>query len=89
MSERSPWGETYDELAEAVLADKNAPPVLALAAFLHRQGEPTRLRGLVADAVALDACDCEAPRCQREGCQDRPTAPDRPAAVSAGEGAKE
>lgn len=44
----------YDDLAVAVLADKSAPPVLLLAAFLHQRGEPVRLRSLIAEAVALN-----------------------------------
>jgi hypothetical protein len=48
------WGESYDELAAAVLEDKSAPPVLAIAAFLHKHGETKPLRSLVAEAVALN-----------------------------------
>jgi hypothetical protein len=51
----TPWGESYDDLAAAILRDKAAPPVLLLAAFLYQRGAPARLRQLVADAVALDA----------------------------------
>lgn len=50
----APWGESYDELAGAVLADKSAPPILLLAAFLYQHGEQSTLRGLIADAIALD-----------------------------------
>ena len=50
----APWGESFDDLAAAVLADKSAPPVLALAAFMYQRGVRGELRSLVEDAVALD-----------------------------------
>lgn len=53
----TPWGESYDDLARAALADREAPPALVMAAFLYRHGEQVRLRSLVADAVALDAAE--------------------------------
>jgi hypothetical protein len=49
----TPWGESYDDLADAVLADKTAPPVLLLAAFLYRHGDEKRLRKLIGDTAAL------------------------------------
>lgn len=54
---RCPWGESYDDLAAAVSADRDAPPVLALAAFLYRHGEETALRRLIAKAVALNEAE--------------------------------
>ncbi len=51
---RTDWGETYHDLAEAILADRDAPPPLAMAAFLYRHGEQAPLRSLVATAVDLD-----------------------------------
>lgn len=53
MSE-TPWGETYDDLADSVLRDPSSPIVLQLAAVKHRLGMPERLRELVAAAAALD-----------------------------------
>lgn len=54
MTSVTPWGESWDDLVEAVLADKAAPPVLALAAFRAKHGEERPLRDLVAAAVALN-----------------------------------
>lgn len=48
----TPWGETYAELADAILDDPDAPPVLALAAFVFRHGSESCLRSLVAAAAA-------------------------------------
>ena len=50
----TPWGESFADLADAVLADKSAPPVLLLAAFLYKRGAEARLRSLIAEAVALN-----------------------------------
>lgn len=55
--ERLPWGETFPELTEAVLADKSAPPALLLAAFQAKLGDDRKLRSLIADALALDEAD--------------------------------
>lgn len=52
-TETLPWGETLDELAEAVLDDPNAPIFLQLAAVKHRLGMSADLRGLVRDAIDL------------------------------------
>ena len=60
----TPWGETFAGLADAILADRDAPPFLALAAFLAKHGDDSRLRSLVADAVALNAA--EAANSQKE-----------------------
>lgn len=50
----TPWGETWDALADAVLDDKGAPPVLALAAFRAKHGDERKLRALVEAAVELN-----------------------------------
>ena len=52
-----PWGETLNELAAAVLADKYAPPVLVFAAFRARHGDANELRALIAEAVALNTAE--------------------------------
>jgi hypothetical protein len=50
----TPWGEPWDTLAQAALADPAAPPVLAIAAWLHlRRWDSTRLHSLVASAMEL------------------------------------
>lgn len=54
MSDVTPWGETYADLAEAILADPDAPPVLLLAAFVFRHGDERGLRSLVAAAVEAE-----------------------------------
>lgn len=54
----TPWGERWDALAEVVLNDPSAPPVLQLAAVRFRMlGDDSELRSLVAQAVALHESD--------------------------------
>lgn len=50
----TPWDESFDDLARAILADKDAPPALLLAAFLYKHGEEGKLRALITDAVSLN-----------------------------------
>jgi hypothetical protein len=53
----TPWGESFDDLAAAVLGDKDAPPVLLLSAFLHQHGAQENMRSLVTEAVALNEAE--------------------------------
>lgn len=57
MPETTPWGESFADLAAAILADKTSPPVLLLAAFLYQRGQQARLLSLIDQAVALNAAE--------------------------------
>lgn len=54
MSDLTPWGESYESVAEAAMADPAAPGVLKLAAWLYlHTGSIGTLRSLIEEAVAL------------------------------------
>ncbi len=45
---------SYDELVDRILADKDAPVMLMLAAFLYKHGESAHLLAMIEEAVALN-----------------------------------
>ena len=55
----TPWGETWEALANTAIADRSCPPFLVLAAVRARLGDDSELRRLVADAVALASAPAE------------------------------